>query len=98
MLHYTGGAELCCSTGTGWALPSLTVNSQEQREVGILALSPLSDDAVDSLQVLQTAGQLCLQLLGQAGSLGRQGLARQLHLPQALLQGQVLLDQVLILH
>lgn len=68
----------CHSTGTkGFALPSLrilTANAQEQREVGILALSPLSDNAVDRLQILQTAGQLAMQLLGEAGCLRGQRL------------------------
>lgn len=76
----------------------LTVNAQEQREVGVLALSPLGDNAVDRLQVLQAAGQLPVQLLGQVGCVSRQGLGCQLGLAELLLQRQVLLDQLLVLH
>lgn len=84
----------------GFALPSLcvlTANAQEQGEVGIFALSPLSDDAVDRLQILQTTGQLAVQLLGQAGCLDRQRLGRELCLPEPFLKGQVLLNEVLVL-
>lgn len=76
----------------------LTVNAQEQREVGVLALSPLGDNAVDRLEILQAAGQLPVQLLGQAGCVSRQGLGCHLRLPEPLLQRQVLLDQLLVLH
>lgn len=54
----------------------LTSNTQEQGEIGILALRPLSDNAVDRLQILQAAGQLSVQLLGKVGCLSRQGLSR----------------------
>lgn len=76
----------------------LTVNAQEQREVGVLALSPLGDNAADRVQILQAAGQLPVQLVGQAGAVSGQGLRRHLRLPQPLLQRQVLLNQLLVLH
>jgi len=76
----------------------LTANAQKQGEIRILALSPLSDNAVDGLQILQAAGQLTVQLLGKAGSLSRQGLSCQLCLPEPFLNGQVLLNEILVLH
>lgn len=62
-----------------------------------MALGPLGHNAADSLQILKANGQFLVQLICQLGRVWCRCRPR-LGLAQALLQRQILLNQVLVLH
>ena len=89
------------SVRQSWAL---TADAEQHGEVGVLSLRALGEDTAEGAQVAQTRLHLSVQTLRQTCTRRLRGAPAQtrsetglIRLLQALLQGQVLIQQVLVL-